>query len=166
MQSASARSGCKKGAEESEIAAEDMRTIQDIGVSRGGKNTKIHALVEGLGYPVRLIFTGGEVNDSKMGVRLLEGYDLNGCAVLGDKSYGTVEILTYIRSNGGEVVIPPKSNTINPWDCDYHHYKERAAVECFFNKLKHFRRVATRYDKRSAMFQAFTFIACIMIWLL
>lgn len=142
-----------------------MAKTQGVGISRGGKNTKIHALVDGLGNPIRLIFTGGEVNDSKQGVPLLEGFDINGSAVLGDKAFGTVEILTYIRKNGGIVVIPPKSNTVNTWDCDFYHYKERHLVECFFNKLKHFRRIATRYDKLLSMFQAFTYLSCIMLWL-
>jgi len=165
MQSASARSRCKKGAEESDLSAEEMKKKHDIGLSRGGKNTKIHAIVDGLGNPIRLIFTGGEVHDSKEAIPLLEGFDLAGSAVLGDKAFGTVEILAFIHNNGGTVVIPPKSNTKNPWDCDYSHYKERHLVECFFNKLKHFRRIATRYDKLSTMFQAFTYLACIMIWL-
>jgi len=147
------------------LTAEEMTKKQDIGLSRGGKNTKIHALVDGLGNPIRLIFTGGEVHDSKEAVPLLEGFEIAGSAVLGDKAFGTVEILTYIRGHGAEVVIPPKSNTVEPWNCDFYHYKERHLVECFFNKLKHFRRVATRYDKLSAMFQAFTYLACIMIWL-
>lgn len=142
-----------------------MKEKQDIGLSRGGKNTKIHALVDGLGNPIRLIFTSGQVNDSKKGIELLEGFNLAGSSVLGDKAFGTVEILTYICVHGATVVIPPKSNTVNPWDCDFYHYKERHLVECFFNKLKHFRRIATRYDKLSTMFQAFVFIACIMIWL-
>ena len=145
--------------------AEEMMKKQDIGVSRGGKNTKIHAVVEGLGNPLRLLFTSGEVHDSKAGIPLLEGFELAGSAVLGDKAFGTVEILTYIRERGGTVVIPPKSNTIEPWDCDFYHYKERHLVECFFNKLKHYRRIATRYDKLSSMFQAFVYLACIMIWL-
>ena len=144
---------------------EEWKKKQDIGLTRGGKNTKIHASVDGLGNPVRLIFTSGEVSDSKQGVPLIEGFVLSGRAFLGDKAYGTVEILTYIRSHGGTVVIPPKSNTVEPWDCDFYHYKERHLVECFFNKLKHFRRVATRYDKLSSMFQAFVYLASIMIWL-
>lgn len=165
MKSASARRGCKKGESETGLTAEEMRKKQDIGVSRGGKNTKIHAAVDGLGNPIRLLFTGGEVSDCKVAVPLLKGFELAGTAVLGDKAYGTVEILTYIRSNGGIVVIPPESNAVDPWECDFYHYKERHLVECFFNKLKHFRRVATRYDKLSSMFQAFVFLASIMIWL-
>jgi transposase len=165
MQSPSARRRRKKGASESDLSAEELKTNQDIGLSRGGKNTKIHALVDGLGNPIRLIFTGGEVHDSKQAIPLLEGFGLAGSAVLGDKAFGTVKILAFIRNNGGIVVIPPKSNSVSPWDCDYYHYKERHLVECFFNKLKHFRRVATRYDKLSTMFQAFTYLACIMIWL-
>jgi len=165
MQSASARRRCKKGAEETGLSAEEMRKKQNIGVSRGGKNTKIHAAVDALGNPVRLLFTGGEVSDCKVAVPLMQGFELAGVAVLGDKAYGTVEILTYIHSNGGTFVIPPKSNTVDPWECDFYHYKERHLVECFFNKLKHFRRIATRYDKLSSMFQAFVFLASIMIWL-
>ena len=142
-----------------------MKRKQDIGASRGGKNTKIHALVDGLGNPIRLIFTGGEVHDSKKGIPLLEGFDIDGTAVLGDKALGTLEIRNYIYEQGGIVVIPPKSNTVEPWECDFHHYKERHIVEVFFNKIKHFRRIATRYDKLTSMFQAFVLLACIMIWL-
>ena len=142
-----------------------MKKKQDIGASRGGKNTKIHALVDGLGNPIRLIFTGGEVHDSKKGIPLLDGFDIGGTAVLGDKALGTIEIRNYIYERGGIVVIPPKSNTVDPWECDFHHYKERHIVEVFFNKIKHFRRIATRYDKLSSMFQAFVILACIMIWL-
>ena len=142
-----------------------MKKKQDIGTSRGGKNTKIHAVVDGLGNPIRLIFTSGEVHDSKQGIPLLRGFDITNSAILGDKAFGTVEILTYIRNSGGEVVIPPKSNAVDPWEVDYSRYKERHLVECFFNKIKHFRRIATRYDKLSSMFQAFVYLAAIMLWL-
>ena len=142
-----------------------MRKKQDIGISCGGKNTKIHALVDGLGNPIRLIFTGGEVHDSKLGIHLLDGFDLSNSAVIGDKAMGSVEILTYIRNADAKVVIPPKANAKDPWECDYSHYKERHLVECFFNKIKHFRRIATRYDKLSSMFQAFVYLAAIMVWL-
>lgn len=158
--------GAKRGPDEKEVTADEMKKKQDIGLSRGGNNTKIHALVDGLGNPIRLLFTSGEASDCNWGVPLLQGFPLSESSVLGDKAYGTVEILAYIRENGGTVVIPPKSNTVNPWDCDYHHYKERHLVECFFNKLKHFRRIATRYEKLSTMFQAFVYLAAVMIWLM
>ena len=60
--------------------------------------------------------------------------------------------------------IPPKSNNPDPWYCDFWLYKERHLVECFFNKIKAFRRVATRYDKLATSFLAFVYVAS--IWLL
>ena len=80
--------------------------------------------------------------------------------------YGTKEILSYIKEHGATVVIPPKSNAKEPWAVDYYLYKERHLVECFFQKIKWFRRVATRYDKLDKSFLAFVYMAAIMIWLL
>ena len=85
---------------------------------------------------------------------------------LGDKAYGTKEILAYIKKHEATVVIPPKSNAKEPWMVDYCLYKERHLVECFFQKIKWFRRVATRYDKLDLSFLAFVYFAAIMIWLL
>ena len=116
MQGASTCGRGKKGATEVGLTSEEMKKQEDIGLSRGGKNTKIHALVDGLGNPIRLIFTSGEVHDSKKAVPLLEGLELAVSAVLGDKAFGIVEILSYIRENNGMVVIPPKSNAADPWD--------------------------------------------------
>ena len=84
---------------------------------------------------------------------------------MGDKAYGTQEIREYIESQGGSYCIPPKANAKKPWECDFYQYKERHLVECFFNKLKQFRRVATRYDKLAHNFLSFAFIASIMILL-
>ena len=72
----------------------------------------------------------------------------------------------YIQEHGATVVIPPKSNTKQPWAVDYYLYKERHLVECFFQKIKWFRRVATRFDKLDKSFLAFVYMAAIMIWLL
>jgi len=62
-------------------------------------------------------------------------------------------------------VIPPKRNRINPRTYDAELYKQRNLVERFFNKLKHFRRVATRYDKLLANFLGFVKLAAVAIWL-
>ena len=61
--------------------------------------------------------------------------------------------------------IPLKSNTKEKWECDYHTYKERHLVECFFNKLKRFPRLGTRYDKLAASFINFIYLGCIIILL-
>ena len=160
MQSASARRRCKKGAENAEIN-------QGIGLSRGGKNTKIHAVVDGLGNPVKLSFTEGNVSDSKEAVPLLEKVsekvDMSGSTVLGDKAYGAKDIRDFVASKDAEYCIPPKSNAKEPWDCDFYHYKERHLVECFFNKLKQFRHIATRYDKLLSSFKSFVFLASVLI---
>jgi transposase len=84
---------------------------------------------------------------------------------MGDKAYASKEIRDYITQHGATYAIPPKSNASNPWECDWWQYKERHLVECFFNKLKHFRRVATRYDKLIQRFKTFVYLAAVMILL-
>ena len=91
--------------------------------------------------------------------------NISNSTILADKAYGTNEILDYIQKQGSNYVIPPKVNSRNPWKCDYELYKERHLVECFFLKLKQFRRIATRYDKLASSFLAFIYIASIAILL-
>lgn len=136
-----------------------------VGRSRGGLNTKIHALVDALGNPLRFRLSPGQDHDSVHGVELLEEVEICGSNVLGDKAYGTQKILDHIEQNGATSVIPPKSNSKTPWPVDYYVYKERHLVECFFQKIKWFRRVATRYDKLDQSFLAFVYLASIMILL-
>lgn len=69
---------------------------QFIGVSRGGRTTKIHAVVDGLGNPVHFLLSGGQVHDSKIAVDVLSGIDISGSNILGDKAYGTEKIRAYI----------------------------------------------------------------------
>ena len=118
-----------------------------VGRTKGGLNTKIHAIVDGLGNPVVFLLSPGNDNDSTHAIELMSMTDIAGSNLLGDKAYGTKEILTYIKEHGAAAVIPPKSNAKEPWEVDYFLYKEWHLVECFFQKLKWFRRVATRYDK-------------------
>ena len=82
--------------------------------------------------------------------------------LLGDKAYGTKEILEYIKEQGAIAVIPPKSNAKDSWTVDYCLYKERHLVESFFQKIKWFRRVSTRFDKLDRPFLAFVYLAAIM----
>jgi len=107
--------------------------------------------------------TAGQFNDSAHAVSLLEQTDLTGVNVIADRAYGTVEIRQHIKENGGHYTIPPKSNTKNPWKTDWWLYKERHLIECYFNKLKHFRHIATRFDKLAESFLAFVQIATIFL---
>ena len=137
-----------------------------VGRTRGGLNTKIHAIVDALGNPAAFLLSPGNDNDSSHAIELMGLTDITGSNLLGDKAYGTKEILAYIKEHNAVVVIPPKSNTKEPWAVDYYLYKERHLVECFFQKIKWFRRVATRFDKLDKSFLAFVYLAAIMIWLL
>ena len=98
---------------------------QFIGVSHGGKTTKIHAVVDALGNPVHFLLTGGNIFDASVAVDLLSKVKISGSNILGDKAYGTNSIRTYITEQRASYTIPPKSNVIEPWFCGFHTYKER-----------------------------------------
>lgn len=117
--------------------------------------------MDGLGNPVHFLLSGGQVHDSKIAIDVLSGIDISGSNILGDKAYGTEKIRAYITEHNAKYTIPPKENNHDPWFCDFWIYKERHLVECFFNKIKAFRRVATRYDKLASSFLAFVYIASI-----
>lgn len=121
--------------------------------------------MDGLGNPVYIQLTGGNIHDSTVAVDVLSHVELLNSTILADKAYGTNEILDYIQQQDGDYAIPPKSNARTAWRCDWTLYKERHLVECFFLKLKQFRRVATRYDKLASSFLAFVYIASVAILL-
>ena len=102
-----------------------------VGRTKGGLNTKVHAIVDGVGNPVAFLLSPGNDNDSTHAIELMEKTDIAGSNLLGDKAYGTKDILAYIQEHGATVVIPPKSNTKEPWPVDDFLYKERHLVECF-----------------------------------
>jgi len=105
------------------------------------------------------------LHDSTEAETSLSSVPLEGAVVLADKAYGAKAIREYISARGGSFCIPPKSNEKNPWECDWFLYKERHLVECFFQKLKQYRGVATRFNKLASRYLAFVQLACIMIWL-
>ena len=84
--------------------------------------------------------------------------------VIADKGYESDEVLAFIRSQGAVAVIPPKSNRKSPWEHDRELYKQRNLIERAFNKLKHWRRIATRYDRRSLFFLSALHLAAAIIW--
>ena len=85
--------------------------------------------------------------------------------VIADKGYSSDGIRSQIIEQNCEPVIPPRSNSINPWKYDSHIYKERHIIECFFSKIKQFRRVFSRFDKSVINFASFLCFVGAMIWL-
>ena len=87
-------------------------------------------------------------------------------AVIADKGYDSDPFVGAIQTTGAKAIIPPRSNRRTPREYDRERYKARNLVERFFNRLKQFRRLATRYDKLARRFNAFLHLACAYIWLL
>ena len=137
-----------------------------VGRTRGGLNTKLHAIVDGLGNPVAFLLSAGKDHDSIHAIELLDKIEINGSNVLADRAYGAQAIRGYLSEHGASYVIPPQSNIAEPWPIDWYLYKERHLIECFFQKIKWFRRIATRYDKLDTSFPAFVHPAAIAILLL
>ena len=126
-------------------------------------STKIHAAGDALGNPVRLIASPGQRNDIAFAHDLVEG--LVADAAIADKGYDADHLCAKIAETGAKIVIPPKRNRKVQRAYDEDLYKERNLIERFFNKLKQFRRVATRYDKLLTNFMGFVKLAAIAIWL-
>lgn len=156
---------------EGELPTQNVQNVESlvqnqcIGVSRGGRSTKIHVTVDGLGNPIRVFLTSGEVHDSKVAKILLDPIEIAGSTVLADKAYGAYELREYIVNRDADFCIPPKSNESDPWHIDWTHYKERALVENFFLKIKEYRRIAMRFEKLAVRYLAFVHIACFLVWL-
>ncbi len=144
--------GCKRGTSQ-----------QGLGRSRGGFSSKLHASTEGLGNPLKLRVTGGERHDITQAVALLEGYTAE--AVLADQAYDSQTLVAWLEQQGMEAVIPSRKNRRIPREYDHHRYGERHLVECFFNTLKRFRRIFTRYDKLLRNYLSFAYIGIMHIWI-
>ena len=136
---------------------------QALGRSRGGFSTKIHIGVDALGNPVRFILTPGQIHDIKEAEHLLGKQDVE--RVLADRSYDADEFRKVLSKRGIEAVIPPRSNRTELYDYDQHTYKERHLVECFINKIKHFRRIFSRFEKLASQYLGFLYFVGSLIWL-
>ena len=120
-------------------------------------------LVDALGRPLRLIVTAGQVGDITQAPVLLEGQ--SGDAVLADKAYDSNALRETIASMGAEAVIPSNRSRKNIIPHDEAVYKHRNRIERCFNRMKHFRRFSTRYDRRTIHFQGFFYLIAAMVWL-
>jgi transposase len=136
---------------------------QALGRSRGGFSTKIHASVDALGNPLRFLLTGGQCHDITQAEALVADFDFE--RVIADRSYDAAKFLKLIAEKAAEAVIPPRKNRKEPREYDLHLYKERHLVECFFNKIKHYRRLFSRFEKLDQRHLGFLSFAGALIWL-
>ncbi len=136
---------------------------QDLGRSRGGFGTKVHLAADSLGLPLEIVLSPGQDADVTHAPALLGDHEPE--AVLGDKGYDSDAFAAAVEARGAEVVIPPRSNRKTPREYDAVVYKERNKVERCFNRMKQFRRVATRYEKTSRNFLGMVLFAAITLWL-
>jgi len=138
---------------------------QAIGLSRGGKTTKIHLVVDSFGLPIHFEIKGGQIHDCTQASDLLENMPTTQY-IIADKGYDSKPLRQIILAKDSTPVIPRKSNSkIGNDDMDWGLYKYRHLVENTFARLKHFRAVATRFDKLERNYRAIVALACSYIWL-
>ncbi|MGH9891051.1 MAG: IS5 family transposase [bacterium] len=120
-------------------------------------------MVEALGNWARWRLTGGQTHDVTQAEELILGIPAE--AVVADKAYDADAFIDSITDAGACAVIPPRRNRHDPRPFDRHRYKARNLVERFFCRIKHFRRIATRYDKLASRFSSFISLVAAFVWL-
>ena len=136
-----------------------------IGLSKGGKTTKIHLVTDSCGNPISFKVTAGNIHDSAMAPSLIGGV-ISGGHLIADKGYDCEKLREQIQEKGIIPVIPRKKNSVIGNDgFDWGLYKCRHLVENTFARLKHFRAIATRYDKLKKNYEGMLALACAFIWL-
>jgi transposase len=135
-----------------------------IGRSRGGLSTKIHAVVDQDGLPVRLLITPGQASDKTSVPDLLAGLP-SATVVVADRGYDSRAIIDLVKAKGGEAHIPTQSRVRIQRSVDRELYRRRNLIERYFCNLKQFRRIATRFEKLARNFLAAVALASARIWL-
>lgn len=155
----------------------DITGDNSLGRSRGGFGTKIHLTTDGSGLPLNIVLSPGQAHESQFAQRLLDGIGIQrqngsmkrrGHVVLADKAYSGHALRNELKNNGIKAVIPRKSNEKmasdgrSPLDRDI--YRKRNVVERCFDRLKEYRRIATRYDKTARNYLAMVKLGCIRLF--
>lgn len=135
-----------------------------MGRSRGGLTTKTHALVDAGGLPINLKLTEGQAHDGRSAQDILETLT-QGTILLADRAYDSNLLRQTLKDRGAWANVKPMPHRLKPPAFSSFLYRYRNLVERFFNKLKHFRAVATRYDKLPENYLASVKLASIRIWM-
>lgn len=162
-------------AHQAAAGARGGQTGEALGRSRGGFSTKLHVRADRRGRPVVLLLSAGERHDQVLFEALLSGGDVGRQGrgrprrrprrIVGDKGYSSRRIRDYLRRHGIRHTIPHKRTECRCGPFDVAFYRERNQVERLIKRLKQFRRVATRFEKRAVNYLAMVTLAAIMLWL-
>jgi transposase len=136
---------------------------QAIGRSRGGRNTKIHAIADAKGRLLSILLSGGQAHDCPPAKRLIRRTK-KAKRLLGDKAYDSEELRLWLKDRGTKAVVPNRSNRKQPFCFDKKSYKHRHRIENAFCRLKDFRRIATRYDRLARNFLASVCLVAAIVW--
>lgn len=157
------------------ISAQENAAAEALGRSQGGFSTKIHLRAEGNGRPIAITLTGGERHEQTALVEILEAGAVRRTGpgrprlrprrLAGDKAYAGRPVRTHLRRRGIQPVIPSKKGQPRNPFFDRQAYRLRNRVERLINRLKQFRRIATRYEKRAVNYLAMIVIGAILLWL-
>jgi transposase len=109
------------------------------------------------------VLTGGQAADITQAEALLPAAPVD--AVVADKGYDADHFVTAVTARGTEAVIPSRKNRVIQRDYDRHVYKERHLIECFFGKIKHYRRIFSRFEKRARNYMSFLRLVAALVWL-
>ena len=145
------------------VAAAETASTMDAAPAHG--RMVIHALADAKGRLIAILLTGGEAHDCPVADRLLRRVKPSK-HMLGDKAYDSAELRGELDERGTKPVIPNRSNRRQPFSFSKRLYKLRWRIESAFNRLKDFRRIATRYDKLARnYFSALCLVAAVAFWL-
>ena len=136
---------------------------QAIGRSRGGRNTKIHAIADAKGRLLSVLLTGGQAHDCPPAPRLIRRTTA-ARKLLGDTAYDSAALRQWLEERGTKTVIPNQPNRKQPFRFDKKTYRQRHRIENAFCRLKDFRRIATRYDRLARNFLASVCLVAAIVW--
>lgn len=172
------RGGCKKGELDPDSKLSEIEQVQQreaLGRSKGGFSTKIHLRCDANGFPITFVLTVGERHETVVFEQLMEQGAVKRTTggrprlrprrVVGDKGYSSGAIRRYLRRRGIRFTIPRKDNEKHRGKFDKSIYRSRNVVERCFNRLKQFRRIATRYEKKAENYLTMLTLASIQLWL-
>jgi len=140
------------------------KVFNAIGKTQGGWTTKIHTVVDAEGHPIRIKVAAGQINDNLFAKALLCGKRAK--HVIADKAYDTDDIRYHLMKRKEKATIPNLGRRKYEIQYSKKIYKKRNLVEQFFQRIKTFRRIATRYEKSIKMYKGMVWIACILIWVI